>query len=504
MNNIAHKWQPLKGLDAQPSGVDFQEIDSLRQQWLTFRKIQEESDPDAYKAFLERLYRSWAIETGIIEGIYNIDSGTTETLVEKGLSADLIEPRGTDRDPHDLLKVLKDHQDTATFVTDSIKTGTELSGFYICQLHQILLRNQKFYVAYDQFGTRFETELDHGGFKKHPNNPTRSDGQLHEYCPHLQVDSEIANLVDYYREFQHQRSHFHPLRVAAWLHHRFTQIHPFQDGNGRVARALLTWHLAKENYLPVVISRDDRAEYIDTLEQADSGDIKPFIKLIVKLESHIILEALGEPVPVAASSVVSQVLDHITERVRKSRKNELDQRRLVNSVAESLQNTAKETLELRANQIAEQLEEAGLGIWPKVNIGGPGDNEHWYRFQILRSAKEARHWVNFNEDRFFVRLAINPKDQSRTPRLIFVISLHHVGRQLTGVMAATAFAQIVNSRFGESEDAEETNGSDYVNCTPESFAFTSDEDVTTIKERFTEWVEGPLSVGLRHWSEFIS
>jgi len=59
--------------------MDFQEIDSLHQQWLRFRKQREQLNPDAYRAFLERLDRRWAIETGIIEGLYNIDRGTTQT-----------------------------------------------------------------------------------------------------------------------------------------------------------------------------------------------------------------------------------------------------------------------------------------------------------------------------------------------------------------------------------------------------------------------------------------
>jgi len=76
---LAHKWQPLEGLDAHTSNMDFQEIDSLHQQWLRFRKQREQLNPDAYRAFLERLDRRWAIETGIIEGLYNIDRGTTQT-----------------------------------------------------------------------------------------------------------------------------------------------------------------------------------------------------------------------------------------------------------------------------------------------------------------------------------------------------------------------------------------------------------------------------------------
>ena len=76
---LAHKWQPLEGLNAHISNMDFQEIDSLHQQWLRFRKQREQLNPDAYRAFLERLDRRWAIETGIIEGLYNIDRGTTQT-----------------------------------------------------------------------------------------------------------------------------------------------------------------------------------------------------------------------------------------------------------------------------------------------------------------------------------------------------------------------------------------------------------------------------------------
>ena len=51
-----------------------------------------------------------------------------------------------------------------------------------------------------------------------------------------------------------------PVEVeAAWLHHRFTQIHPYQDGNGRVARALASLLFIKAGWFPVVVTRDDSA-----------------------------------------------------------------------------------------------------------------------------------------------------------------------------------------------------------------------------------------------------
>ena len=502
---VAYGWQPIKGLDSESSRVDFQEIDSLHHQWVSFREQREASNPNAYKSFLERLERRWAIETGIIEGIYSIDRGVTQTLVENGLIADLIDRGSTNRNPQELVTVLKDHQDAATFVTESIRRGTDLSKHYIRELHQILTRHQPTYTAVDQLGRVFETALDRGGFKTQPNNPTRrEDGLIHEYCPPIQVESELDNLIGWYNEFQQGGISYHPLLVAAWLHHRFTQIHPFQDGNGRVARALLTWHLAREKYLPIVISRDDRTRYIESLESADDGDLSSFVLLLVQLERRTILEALGEPEPVADSGLVDQVVDHIVEQIKRQNQERQAEMRSVSEVAYALRNNAISNLVSRADQICQPLNEAGLPITRVVDRGGPGDREHWYQTGVIQTAQEAQHWVNLNESRFFIKLSLNPEDQSRAPRLVFVISLHHVGQQLTGIMAATAFAEIRDSREPDSEDSQESPGLYFRNCTVDPFTFTWQDDADAVAPRFGDWVEERLSIALRYWSEFIS
>ena len=80
-----------------------------------------------------------------------------------------------------------------------------------------------------------------------------------------------------------------------------------------------------------------------------------------------------------------------------------------------------------------------------------------------------------NENRYFIKLSINPDYQSQTCRaLVFVVSLHHVGRQLTGIMAATAFAQIVRTfKTPSQDDTEEPNDPNFRNCAVEAFTFTS-------------------------------
>ena len=100
------------------------------------------------------------------------------------------------------------------------------------------------------------------------------------------------NLLNWYAEYVAQPDVYHPPVVVAWLHHRFTQIHPFQDGNGRVTRALVTWHLVQYEYRPIVVTRDDRNDYNDALE-ADDVDLSTLVAFTDRLHQRSVLQALS-------------------------------------------------------------------------------------------------------------------------------------------------------------------------------------------------------------------
>ena len=74
----------------------------------------------------------------------------------------------------------------------------------------------------------------------------------------------------------------HPIKTAAFLHHRLVKIHPFTDGNGRVARLLTNLYLLKEGYPPIVLRIKDRKKYYRFLSLADGGNLDPFANFIAK------------------------------------------------------------------------------------------------------------------------------------------------------------------------------------------------------------------------------
>ena len=74
----------------------------------------------------------------------------------------------------------------------------------------------------------------------------------------------------------------HALTVAAYLHASLVDIHPFDDGNGRVARLLMNMVLLAMGHLPVVIREQDRMAYYGALDAFhDEGDLEPFKQFLV-------------------------------------------------------------------------------------------------------------------------------------------------------------------------------------------------------------------------------
>src|SRR5262249_3917808 len=145
--------------------------------------------------------------------------------------------------------------------------------------HAALLRNQGSYSVVDQFGQASERALEKGQYKTTPNSPTRPNGSVHEYCPPEHVASEMDRLGEMHA--QHQARGVPPEVEAAWLHHRFSQIHPFADGNGRVARAISSLVFIKAGWFPLIVKREDWTRYIEALEKADQVDLRPLVALFV-------------------------------------------------------------------------------------------------------------------------------------------------------------------------------------------------------------------------------
>lgn len=73
-----------------------------------------------------------------------------------------------------------------------------------------------------------------------------------------------------------------PLLRAIVLHAWLTHIHPFTDGNGRTARAVMNLELIRAGLPSVIIRRKDRLRYYDALAESDlGGDLEPLSELIL-------------------------------------------------------------------------------------------------------------------------------------------------------------------------------------------------------------------------------
>ncbi len=275
-------WQPITDLPEDWPSLTDGELGPLLQFWNDQRADLEQSG--ALTSFSQRLSREWSIETGQIEGVYDIDRGITETLIERGISADLIGFQPGQKPPELIAAIIQDHQEVLEGLFPFVKGNRPISKSYIHELHAALLRHQETSMMVDQFGNLFESKLLKGKYKERPNNPKKPDGTMHQYCPPEQVDSEMERLLTMHS--QHEKAGVPVEVVAAWLHHRFAQIHPYQDGNGRVARALASLIFIKAGWFPVIVTRDNRERYIDALEVADEGDLRSLFAFFVNLQKR--------------------------------------------------------------------------------------------------------------------------------------------------------------------------------------------------------------------------
>ena len=288
-----------------------------------------------------------------------------------------------------------------------------------------------------------------------------------------------------------------PVIVASWFHHRFTQIHPYQDGNGRVIRSLTTLILLRSDLLPLVIDRNLRTEYVKALEEADFGDLSPLASLFARLERLAILQALSidaDSEIVQEPRLTSAVIQNLAAKFGRRREEKDAQLREVNALAQGLRHRTRSLLEEALGQLEKsvsQITSADIHILE----GGPDrDNAHWYKFEVIESGLESGKFINFDEAHYFIKATIRVGRE----RLIFVTSFHHVGRELSGIMEVTAFSQLES--FEDSDDREYVS-QDFFLCSLEPFVLTYKTNTEEIESSFDHWLDAAVAVALKEYGD---
>lgn len=292
-------YQPFPGFaEFAAGGFEFAAFDRYAEQ---LSRAKADVTPDQLMSAVERATRSAAVDTGAIEGLYEVDRGFTLTVATEAAAWENIHRVKGEQVARAIQDALRGYE----YVLDLATGSRPITESWLRELHAVLCASQETYRVITEQGEQ-EQPLPRGEYKRFPNNPLNlATSVVHSYAPVPDTPAEVARLVAELSGEEFLAAH--PLLQASYAHYAFVCIHPFADGNGRVARALASVYLYRVPGVPLVVFADQKAEYLDSLELADASDPRAFVQFI------------EDRVTDTARMVLSDLANAVTETERATR-----------------------------------------------------------------------------------------------------------------------------------------------------------------------------------------
>jgi Fic family protein len=309
---------------------------------LTHLKAEINKLPELNGEQKEKLWRKfrleWNYHSNHIEG-NTLTYGQTELL--------LFFDKATGEKDMREYEEMKAHDVAIKYVQDeALNKQKPLTENFIRELNKLILVKPFYKEAQTLDGQSTRRLIEIGQYKKFPNSVMLQNGEMFHYAKPEEVAAKMEELVNWYNN----EKELSPEDLAAYLHYRFVRIHPFDDGNGRVARLLMNYVLLKHNLPPVIIKSTDKANYLLALNKADTGDIKAFADYISEqlkwsLQLHLKAannESLDEP----------DDLDKEIELLKRKRKEDIVEVQKDNSLLSEL---ISSNIDLLINKLYEKV-----------------------------------------------------------------------------------------------------------------------------------------------------
>lgn len=220
--------------------------------------------PEALRLIRRYFRLKYVYHSNAIEG-NTLDAGETRQVVELGLTI-AGRPLKDQAEAKNLSQALDFFEDLAA------GDIAEITAHEIRQVHRLILQG----IDDDNAGAYRRVDVTVAGSNYRPPPPHDVEPEMRAFFDWLSPESAAPTRG--------------VIQTAAAAHAWFAQIHPFIDGNGRTARILMNLVLMRSGYPIAIVTKEDRIRYYDALEEAQSGDLTPLIKLIVECVSETLEE----------------------------------------------------------------------------------------------------------------------------------------------------------------------------------------------------------------------
>lgn len=245
--------------------------------------LKNQSDAATLDAAVKIATRWAAVNTGAIEGLFQVDRGFTYSVAASAAAWQGIEVAKGEF----AAASIEDAMRAYDFVLDAATGAYPITEAWVRELHELVAASQERYTVITAVGQQ-EQPLTKGVYKTYPNNPLNFESNtIHSYASPTDTPAEMARLVEEFRSESFANAH--PVTQAAYAHYAFVSVHPFADGNGRVARALASTFLYRGLGVPLVIFADQKADYLNALEAADAGSYAGFLRFL----SERVIDTIG-------------------------------------------------------------------------------------------------------------------------------------------------------------------------------------------------------------------
>jgi Fic family protein len=226
--------------------------------------------PEAFGRAVEVAMRTAAIDTGALEGLYSVDRGFTMAVAMQSLAwQHLLDERGSG-----VRRLFEAQLAAYELVLDAVTNTLPITEAWVRALHEKVCAAQPTYPVLTPQGWQ-DHDLRKGEYKKRPNHVRLAAGGILAFAPVERVAAAMHRLVTQIHTDAFAGAH--PALQVSYAHYALVNVHPFADGNGRVARALASIFFYRAASIPLVVFSDQRGIYLASLRAADEGNASPMI-----------------------------------------------------------------------------------------------------------------------------------------------------------------------------------------------------------------------------------